>query len=141
MRNPRVNEPLRAVVSITSAVPNLLSFLDTTMICMNGTLALKFSVRCANQTARTFVITSVPKLPWSPERFQTPLVVLMMRSPGSIIRALSRMMPPRNLMSRKRREVSNALNNDCTVENSRGTWRFSLENMNSNLEWANLVRT
>ena len=47
-----------------------------TRACMYGMDTLKFSAWFACQTRRTLVMKKVPRLPWSEERFHTPLIRL-----------------------------------------------------------------
>lgn len=54
----------------------------TAPICIYGKLMLNISLISANQTSRTLVMTNVPKLPWSLDRFQIPDTVLYTCSCG-----------------------------------------------------------
>ena len=95
---PKIYPPLCWLVSSTRACPNFESLIHMFAIWRYGTLTLKFSVVCACHTtlpkdewARhhseeggsvqeahnlTDVTKRVPRLPWSLERFQTPLILL-----------------------------------------------------------------
>ena len=70
---------------------------------------LKLAASWACHTTRTLVKKNEPKLPWSEDKFQTPLIFAMICSCGNRTKLSSLTMDPRSFKSRYNLDVSYAL--------------------------------